>query len=420
MAGLHSNSSVDDGNLGKSQNAVKKAVLFSVFLYATGYGMMLPALPSLVVEIGDFSLSKATLIGGYIATSYAFFQFLFGPFMGNLSDRFGRKPIFLACIAGTVLDLLIMGIAPSIFWLFIGRMIAGGFGIIFGPANAIMADITSPEERTKSFGLTGAAFGVGLVIGPALGGALGEFGVRTPFLVAAVIMTANFIITWWKVPETLPVHNRRNFELKRANPLGSILSLSAQKGLLSLCIVIAVWQFSFGIYQTTWLFFSSLKFGWDSVMIGASLAIIGISVVIVQGALMGRLIAKFGERNIALFAMFIALITCAGFIATDITLVALMLCALVGLQAMAIPCVIGIMSQKLPTESQGELQGFFSSATALASLLAPLIYNSTLSYYTSPTATVQFAGAPFVIAAVLAISAMIILFVSRYDYSVAK
>lgn len=395
-------------------------MLFSVFLYATGYGMMLPALPSLVVEIGDFSMSKATLIGGYIAASYAFFQFIFGPVMGNLSDRFGRRPILLACIAGTALDLLIMGLAPSIFWLFAGRMIAGGFGIIFGPANAIMADITPPDERTKSFGLTGAAFGVGLIIGPALGGALGEFDVRTPFLVAASIMMVNLAIAWWRVPETLPVTTRRKFELKRANPLGSILSLSEKKGLLSLCIVITVWQLSFGIYQTTWLFFSSLKFGWDSVLIGASLAIIGISVVIVQGTMMGRLIKKFGERNIALFAMIVAVVTCAGFIVTDVSAIALMLCALVGLQAMAIPCVIGIMSKKLPAETQGELQGFFSSATALASLLAPLIYNSTLSHFTSTAARFQFSGAPFVIAALLAILSIIILFAGQSKIGVAR
>jgi len=379
-----------------------KSVLFSVFLFAVGFGMMMPALPALILAIEDVSLSEATLLGGYVAASYAFFQFLLRPLMGNLSDLFGRRPIFLACIAGFALDLLIMGIAPSIFWLFIGRSLAGGFGMIFGPANAIMADITPAESRTKSFGLTGAAFGVGLIFGPALGGLLGDLGVRIPFLVGAAIMVVNLLIAWWRIPETLDPQSRRPFEIKRANPLGSITSLSSTPGLLSLCLVLIFWQMSFAIYQTTWLFFSSIKYGWDSGTIGLSLAIIGISVVIVQGLLMGRLVQRLGEKRTTCIAILVAIFTSAGFMVIDISAIALILCAFVGLQAMAVPSVIGMMSRRLSEETQGELQGFFSSATALAALLAPLMYNSSLSYFTGTSAPVQFAGIPFLLSTVLA------------------
>jgi len=375
--------------------------------------MMMPALPSLILVIEDVSLPQATLLGGYVAASYAFFQFLLGPLMGNLSDRYGRRPIFLACIAGFALDLVIMGVAPSIFWLFLGRSLAGGFGVIFGPANAIMADIVPAQSRTKSFGLTGAAFGVGLIIGPALGGMLGDMSVRMPFLVGAAIMACNFVLAWWLIPETLNEQSRRPFELKRANPLGSITSLSSTPGMLSLCLVTIFWQLSFGIYQTTWLFFSSIKYQWDSGTIGLSLAIMGLSVVAVQGILMGRLVRQFGERKTALLAMFTALVACAGFIVTELGTVALALCVLVGLQAMAVPSVVGMMSKRLDNENQGELQGFFSSATALAALLAPLIYNSSLSHFTSPTSSVQFAGIPFVLSAALATLSIAILFFGR-------
>lgn len=402
MTGARSSRSLGDDTVQSGQGSTAKSVLFSVFLFAVGFGMMMPALPALILTIEDVSLSQATLLGGYVAASYAFFQFLLGPLMGNLSDRFGRRPVLLACIAGFALDLLIMGIAPSILWLFIGRSLAGGFGMIFGPANAIMADITPAESRTKSFGLTGAAFGVGLIFGPALGGLLGEMGVRIPFLVSAAIMVVNLLITWWRVPETLEPQSRRPFEIKRANPLGSITSLSSTSGLLNLCLVLIFWQMSFAIYQTTWLFFSSIQYGWDSSTIGLSLAIIGISVVIVQGMLMGRLVQKVGERKTAQIGILVAIFTSAGFMMTDIGTIALILCAFVGLQAMAVPSIIGMMSRRLSEETQGELQGFFSSATALAALLAPLIYNSSLSYFTGPAAPMLFAGIPFLLSAVLA------------------
>lgn len=388
---------------------ISKSVLFSVFLFAVGFGMMMPALPALILTIENVSMSEATLLGGYVAASYAFFQFLLGPLMGNLSDRFGRRPIFLACIAGFALDLLIMGIAPSIFWLFVGRSLAGGFGMIFGPANAIMADITPAKSRTKSFGLTGAAFGVGLIFGPALGGLLGDLGVRIPFLVGAAIMLVNLLVAWWRIPETLNPLSRRSFEIQRANPLGSITSLSSTSGLFNLCMVLIFWQMSFAIYQTTWLFFSSIKFGWDSGTIGLSLAIIGISVVIAQGLLMGRLVQKLGEKGTAWIAILVAVFTSGGFMVIDSGAIALILCAFVGLQAMAVPSIIGMMSRRLSEETQGELQGFVSSATALAALLAPLIYNSSLSYFTGAGAPVQFAGIPFLLSAVLTTLTVVIL-----------
>lgn len=390
-------------------DAVTKSVLGSVLMFSISFGMMLPALPNLIIAIEDVNMSEATLLGGYVAASYAFFQFLLGPTVGNLSDRFGRRPVFLACLAGFALDLLVMAFATSIFWLFIGRSVAGCFGLIFGPANAIMADISKAEGRARAFGLTAAAFGLGLIIGPLLGGYLGEFGVRTPFFAGAGIALINLVFSAVLIPETLAQTKRRKFELSRATPVGTMLSLSTHAGVSRFAITIFIWLISFGIFQTTWVFFSSIKYGWDSSMIGVSLAIIGGSVVVIQGIFMGKLIGKLGERRTALLGMIVAVLTCLGFILSDLTVLGLILCGFVGFQALVVPSLIAVMSRILPDDMQGELQGFFSSATALANLLAPLIYNTALSYFTGATAPFQFAGFPFVIALAFIVASFVLL-----------
>lgn len=384
-------------------------VLLTVFAYSVGFGIIMPVLPNLIVELEGVSLSQATLIGGFIAASYAVFQFLLGPLIGNLGDRFGRRPVFLFSLGGFSIDFFLMGFAPSIIWLFIGRSIAGGLGAIFGPANATMADISSEEDRAKSFGMVGAAFGIGFIVGPALGGFLGEFGTRVPFFVAAAIAGVAFIYGYFAFPETMDESKRRDFSLKRANPVGAFMSLNKMGGVLGVAFIYLIWLTSTNIYPVSWSYFAQIKYEWSTRMVGFSLALVGISMALVQAIVIGRVVSKFGERMTAAFGLSFAAAAMLCYALIDSANFALGFCLVVGLQGMVMPSLNAMMSRRTPADSQGELQGFNGSLAALAALISPLIYNTTLSYYTSPENPVYFPGAPFILSASIAFIALICL-----------
>jgi len=384
-------------------------ILMTVFAYSMGFGIIMPVLPELIIELEGVSLSEATFIGGLIAASYAFFQFLMGPFVGNLGDRFGRRPVFLLSLAGFSVDFFLMGFAPSIVWLFVGRSIAGALGAIFGPANAAMADISSGEDRAKGFGLVGAAFGIGFIVGPALGGFLGEFGTRVPFFVAAGIAALVFCYGWFAFPETMDKGARRDFSFKRANPIGALLSIKKLPGVLGISSIYFMWVITANIYPASWAYFAPLRFGWDSKMVGVSLTLVGFSMVFVQVVVLGRMVRRFGERITALIAMSVSLCAMVFYIFGSNGNVALMICLFVGIQSMVMPSVNAMMSRRTPIDQQGELQGFNGSLSALAALIAPLIYNTSLSYFTSPDAPMQFVGAPFVLSVSLGLIALTML-----------
>lgn len=370
----------------------------------------MPVLPSLIIELEGVTLSEATLLGGYIAACYAIFLFLMGPLVGNLGDRFGRRPVFLLSLVGFSIDFLLMGFAPSILWLFIGRSAAGALGAIFGPANAAMADMSSGDNRAKGFGMGGAAFGVGFVIGPALGGVLGELGTRVPFFVAAGLAASIAVYGWFVFPETMPIENRRPFSFKRANPIGALLSLRKYPGVLGIAAILLVWTTGTNVYPVMWAYFAPVKFGWSTATIGLSLAIVGVSMAAAQALMLDRMVTRWGERGTALFGIGWAIIMMITYVFLTNGAIALVLCLFVGIQGMAMPSINVMMSRRIPADQQGELQGFNGSITALAALIAPLIYNTTLSHYTSDQASAFFPGAPFVIATVLASIALMALF----------
>ncbi len=384
-------------------------VLFTVFAYAVGFGIIMPVLPSLIVELEGISLSEATFLGGLIAASYAAFQFLMGPLVGNLGDRFGRRPVFLFSLAGFSIDFFLMGFAPSIIWLFIGRSIAGGLGAIFGPANATMSDISSEEDRAKSFGLVGAAFGIGFVIGPALGGLLSEFGTRVPFFVASAIAAVAFVYGLFFFQETMPEDQRRPFSLRRANPVGAFLNLRKLKGVIGIAMIYLIWVSSTNIYPVVWPYFAQIQYQWSSQMVGASLALVGISMALVQALVIGRVVAQIGERNTAMIGLSFAAIGMMCYAFIENATFGLWFCALVGIQGMVMPSLNAMMSRRTPANSQGELQGFNGSLAALAALIAPLIYNTSLSYFTGNSAPVYFAGAPFLLSSTIATIALLCL-----------
>ena len=384
-------------------------VLMTVFIYSAGFGIIMPALPDLIRELEGISLSEATRLGAWIGASYAIFQFALGPLVGNLGDRFGRRPVFLISLFGFGLDFLLMGMAPSIIWLFIGRSIAGGLGAIFGPANAAMADLSDAKDRAASFGKVGAAFGIGFIAGPALGGFLGDISTRLPFFVASGLAFSNFAYGWFAFPETMPKEKRRKFDLRRANPLGALVSLGKVASVLPIALVYFLWSFSGQIYPSSWSFYAQAQFGWDTKMVGISLSFVGLSMAFFQAFVIGRAVKRFGERLTAQIGMLFGL---AGFLAYSFLTngtVALFLCLTMGAQGIAMPALNAMMSRRIPPEQQGELQGFNGSMAALAFLIAQLVFNFALAYFTSPEAPRYFAGAPFVISSVFAAIALIML-----------
>lgn len=392
------------------QKRAKRFVLLTVFIYSAGFGIIMPVLPNLIRELADVGLAEATRLGAWIGAAYGIFQFLMGPLVGNLSDRFGRRPVFLVSLFAFGTDFLLMGLAPSIIWLFVGRSIAGGLGAIFGPANAAMADMSTSEDRAASFGKVGAAFGLGFIMGPALGGLLGDFGTRVPFFVAAGLAFANGIYGYFVFPETMPKEKQRPFEWRRANPLGALASLGKIKGILPIAFIYFVWVCANNIYPASWAFFAPAQFGWDAKMVGVSLTLVGVSMVLFQTFVIGISVKRFGERGTAMIGMTFGIVS---FLITAFLTngaIALMLNVLNGFAGMAMPSVNAMMSMRTPPDQQGELQGLTGSMSALAILAAQLMYNNTLATFTASDAPVYFPGAPFIISASLGVFALIALF----------
>lgn len=388
-------------------------VLLTVFTYSAGFGIIMPVLPELIVELEGISLSEATLLGGFIAAMYAVFQFLMGPLVGNLGDRYGRRPVFLLSLLGFSIDFIVMGFALNVIWLFVGRSIAGALGAIFGPANAAMADLSTEEERAKGFGMIGAAFGIGFVIGPALGGLLGEFGTRVPFFVAGAMAFSTLIYGWFAFPETMHEEDRRRFSLKRANPLGALLNLKKLPSVLGIAFIYLLWVTSTNIYPVIWAYFAPAQYGWDSKMVGVSLTLVGVSMALVQVFVIGPTVKRFGERHTAIIGVIAGIAGLLAFGLVDTGTVALILCLCVGIQGMAMPCINAMMSRRTPKDMQGELQGFNGSLAALAALIAPLVYNTTLAFFTGVNAPFLFSGAPFMVSAGLAALALVALLMAR-------
>jgi MFS transporter, DHA1 family, tetracycline resistance protein len=392
-----------------TKKRAQRFVLLTVFIYSIGFGIIMPVLPDLIMELEGVTLSEATALGAWVGASYAIFQFLMGPLIGNLGDRFGRRPVFLFSLAGFGLDFLLMGLAPSIIWLFVGRSIAGGLGAIFGPANAAMADMSDAKDRAASFGKVNAAFGFGFILGPALGGLIADYGTRLPFFIAGGLALANCLYGYFAFPETMPKEGRRAFETKRANPFGALASLGKVQGVLPIAFIYFIWLCATNVYPASWSFFAPAQYGWDSKMVGISLTIVGVSIALFQTFVIGKAVKRFGERKTAIIGIVAGGLLFLAYAFVTNGTVALALIIFNGLSGMAMPAINAMMSMRIPPDQQGELQGLNGSLSALAFLTAQLLFNNALAYFTRPDAPVQFAGAPFLIAAAIALVALIAL-----------
>lgn len=389
-------------------------ILLTMMIDAMGIGLMIPVMPDLLQDVGARDLSTAALWGGVLATSFAAMQFLFGPVIGGLSDRFGRRPVLLISLVIMALDYLVMAIAGSLWLLLLGRTIGGIAAATQPTANAFMADISAPEDRAANFGLIGAAFGAGFVLGPLLGGLLAEFGTRAPFYAAALLAALNTLFGFFVMKETLSPENRRTFSLRRANPLGTFRQLGSLSGLGRLLVVFFLYQVAFSVYPAVWSFFGKERFGWDPATIGLSLALFGIMLAIVQGGLIRPILRVLGERGTVIYGHVFDI--CAFLALAFVTsgTVALILVPLAALAAVITPALQGIMSKAVGPDAQGELQGALTSVSALAMILSPMVMTATFATFTRDTAFVYFPGAPFVLSAALVLAALMV-FLKRTD-----
>lgn len=376
-------------------------ILITVTLDAMGIGLILPIMPDLIREVQGGSLANAALWGGVLATVFSVMQFAFGPMIGSLSDRFGRRPVLLISLFFMALDYLVMALAGSIWLLFLARIVGGITAATHGTASAYMADISSREEKAANFGLIGAGFGLGFVLGPVIGGLLGEMGTRAPFYAAAVLSALNFIFGYFVLRETVTDRTRRAFDWRRANPFGAFRSLSALPGIRPMVIVYFVYSVALYVYPAIWAYFSQARFGWGTQMIGVSLAIYGICSALVQAVLIRLMLRYLGERNTVVYGMFfeIAALMALAFVVSGN--VALMLTPLAALGAVISPALQGIMSARVGDDAQGELQGLLTSTYALAAIVSPLMMTSAFAAFTSASAPFHLPGASFVLAALM-------------------
>lgn len=356
-------------------------VLITVFLDMVGFGLIMPVLPSLIEEVGHMDLADAAYIGGWMFAAFSIAQFAFSPLMGNLSDRYGRRPLLLLAIFGLGIDYLFSALAPSLFWLFVGRIIAGVCGSSYVIANAYIADVTAPEDRAKAFGMVGAAFGVGFVLGPAIGGLLGELGPRVPFFVAAGISMLNFVYGWFVVPETLPAEKRRAFEWGRSNPFGAFKVFRLYQGVLPMCAVLFVYFTASGVYPAIWPFWGMAKFGWSEAMVGLSLAAFGIITAFFQGFVTGPVVTRFGEWRVCLAGIVIGATVAAGYGLAGSLLAVVLLMVLHGPEGFVHPMLVAMMSKAVPEDAQGELQGGISAVMNIAMLVGTVLFSQVFGYF---------------------------------------
>jgi DHA1 family tetracycline resistance protein-like MFS transporter len=385
-------------------------ILLTILLDMIGVGIIVPVLPELLEDLTGGSVANAAVIGGYLVFAYAFMQFVFSPVLGNLSDRFGRRPILLASLLGLTFDYLMMSIAPFVWYLFIGRVIAGVAGAAVATATAYMADITPPHKRTHRFGLIGAAFGLGFIIGPVVGGELGEFGPRVPFYAAAGLAFANFLFGLLVLPESLPRQSRRKFDIRRANPFGAAMQLRQYPAVLWLLAILFCFSLAAQALPSVFSYFTVEVFRFTSSNIGRALGAFGLGFAICQAFLVGPLVKRIGEASVTYIGLLAAIVAFVGVAFTtrvDFLYLYIMIGAISGLAA---PAINGVLSRQVPDNSQGELQGAVNAANSLATIIGPLAATQIFSAFTAnPVASNYFPGAPFV-AAAICVGAALVLF----------
>ena len=382
-------------------------IFITVLLDMVGFGLIIPVQPALISQIAHTDVAHAAQTGGLLYGAFSLAQFLFGPTLGNLSEAYGRRPLLLIAVFGLGCDYLIVALAPNITWLFVGRILSGVCGASYVIANAYIADVTKPQDRAKAFGFLGAAFGLGFVIGPVIGGLLGAFGPRVPFFAAAAISLINFVYGYFILPETLANENRRAFKWSRANPLGALKIFRQYKQVMPLCILLGLFFFATSVYPATWPFWATAKFGWGSGLIGLTLAAFGSAMAFTQGVLTGPLVRRFGERNLVFVGFAGAMFAAIAFSLAPSLIFVLAVLIVNAPEGFVNPMVSAILSKAVPENAQGELQGGLSSIMNIASMAGTVFFSLVFSYFMRPNPYLVSPSAGFIIAAGLFLVGMI-------------
>lgn len=392
-----------------SANRAVAFILVTVLLNSVGFGIVMPVLPELIVDVTGDPLHDAARHAGWLAFVYALMQFFCAPLAGNLSDRFGRRPVLLVSLFVFGLDYLIMGFAPTLAWLYVGRLVAGMSATSFAIANACVADLFPPEKRAQNFGLMGAAFGVGFILGPVVGGFLGEFGPRTPFFATAAIAFANVAFGWLAVPETLAPEHRRPFRAARANPLGAFRQMARAPLVIGILGAYFLYMTAQNSLPVTWAFFSMERYGWGPREVGVSLGAVGVCMLVVQGFVIRRAIPAWGPERCASAGLALAGVSLLGYALLSPAGWMLYVWIVVGSGAgLVMPALTGVMSRHVTSDAQGELQGAIGSVASATSVVSPPVMTQLFAWFTSPAAPVYFPGAAFALAGVLVFASLFI------------
>lgn len=387
--------------ISKSKKAAVGFIFITLILDVTGIGIIIPVMPSLIMELTGEGVSNAAKYGGWLIFAYAFFQFLSAPIIGALSDQFGRRRVLLLSLFGFGIDYIFLALAPNLWWLFVGRVISGITGASFTTGAAYIADVSPPEKRAQNFGLIGAAFGLGFIIGPVIGGLLGEYGPRVPFIAAAGLTLLNWLYGLLVLPESLPIENRRAFQWKRANPIGSLMHIKRYPLLAGLIFSLVFIYIASHAVQSTWSFFTMYKFSWSEAQVGYSLGFVGVLSALVQGLLIRKLIPKLGQERSVYLGMILYGLGLVLFASAWQGWMMYPYMVVYCLGGIAGPAIQGIMSNEVPSNEQGELQGALTGLTSATAIVGPPLMTGLFSYFTSDAAPFQLSGAPMWLAAIL-------------------
>lgn len=376
-------------------------IFITMLIDIIGLGIIIPVIPKLIKELIHGDISEAAKYGGWLLFAYAITQFIFSPLIGNLSDKYGRRPVILISLFGFSLDYLLLAFSPTITWLFLGRIIAGITGASITTASAYIADVSTPENRAKNFGLIGAAFGLGFIIGPVIGGFLGQYGARIPFYAAAVLCMINFLYGFFILPESLAKENRRDFSWKRANPVGAIFNLKKHPSLIGLIVAVFILYTASHAVQSNWSYFTIYQFGWDEKMVGISLGVVGLLVGAVQGGLIRYTNPKLGNKKSIIIGIFLYCVGMFLFAAASKSWMMFVFLIPYCLGGISGPALQSVISGQVPASEQGEIQGTLTSLMSASSIIGPLMMTNVFYYFTHKSAPFQFAGAPFVLGGIL-------------------
>jgi DHA1 family tetracycline resistance protein-like MFS transporter len=380
-------------------------VFITLFLDILGIGLVVPILPKLIESLAGGGVDRASYLYGWLTGLYALMQFLFAPILGNLSDRFGRRPVILFSLLGSGLDYLLLAWAPTLPWFFLGRIVSGITGANYSAAAAYIADVSPPERRAANFGLIGAAFGLGFIFGPALGGWLGDFGLRVPFIAAGLLTLINWLYGLFILPESLKPENRRDFSLRRSNPVGALLDLRRHRLVLGLSVSYFISSLAHQVYPSIWVLYTGYRYGWDTKQTGLSLALVGLMAAIVQGGLTRRLIPRLGERRSAIIGFVIMAIVLTGYGLAPEGWMVYPLIVFGSLSGLVVPAIQGMISRTVGDNEQGGIQGSLTSLQSVAGAIGPPLATAVFGFFISGRAPAIVPGAPFFFSSALVVMA---------------